>query len=101
MTNLTNVTTVYNETVIVMSITSPSTATRVGIAARPSPEEERAEHERHRGTLTEQTRHEHMASQNKQNFASKNHGRPAFAATAKPGEFKERGVVGAKAAGAA
>src|SRR5208282_3418652 len=33
-------------------------------------------------------------------FASENHGRPAVAATAKPGEFSGRGVVTAKAAGA-
>jgi hypothetical protein len=44
--------------------------------------------------------HEHAASQNKALFASNNHGAPAVAATARPGEFSGRGVVAAKAAGA-
>jgi hypothetical protein len=72
-----------------------------GITARPRPEEERAEHEEHRAALTAQTQHEHEASHERQNFASENHGRPAIAATARPGEFKGHGVVAAKAAGAA
>jgi WXXGXW repeat (2 copies) len=72
-----------------------------GITARPRPEEERAEHEEHRAALTAQTQHEHEASHERQNFASENHGRPAIAATARPGEFKGHGVVAAKAAGGA
>jgi hypothetical protein len=72
-----------------------------GIIARPRPEEERAEHEEHRAALATQTQHEHEASHERQNFASENHGRPAIAATARPGEFKGHGVVAAKTAGAA
>jgi hypothetical protein len=37
-----------------------------------------------------------MASTNKTLFASQNHGQPAIAATAKPGEFTGKGVVAAK-----
>ena len=59
-----------------------------------------AEHEHHTEPLAAQTRHEHLASQNKQNFASANHGRPAIAATAKAGVFSGKGVVAAKSAGA-
>jgi hypothetical protein len=70
-----------------------------GITARPTVQEERAEHEEHRAALTAQTEHEHAAGQNRQNFASENHGRPAIAATARPGEFIGHGVVAAKAAG--
>ena len=100
VTNITNVTTVYNKTVIVNENHVAFNGGEGGIAARPTHEEERAEHEHHREPLAAQTRHEHMAGQNKQNFASENHGRPAIAATAKPGEFKGKGVVAAKSAGA-
>ena len=100
VTNITNVTTVYNKTVIVNENHVAFNGGEGGVAARPTHEEERAEHEHHTERLAAQTRHEHMASQNKQNFASENHGRPAIAATAKPGEFKGKGVVAAKSAGA-
>src|SRR5579863_10122462 len=70
-----------------------------GLQARPTHEEEVAEHEHHTAPLAAQTQHEHAASQNRQNFASENHGRPAIAATARPGEFSGRGVVSARAAG--
>jgi hypothetical protein len=43
--------------------------------------------------------HEHAASQNRQLFASENHGRPAIAATGRPGDFSGRNVVRAKASG--
>ncbi len=72
-----------------------------GITARPTHAEEIAEHEHHMKPLAAQTRQEHAASRNRQNFASENHGRPAIAATARPGEFKGHGVVAAKSAGAA
>ncbi len=72
-----------------------------GLAARPTPEEERFSREPHQPALAAQTEHEHAASQNRALFASANHGRPAVAATAKPGEFSGHGVVAAKAAGAA
>src|SRR5947209_421972 len=101
--NVTNVTNVYNKTVIVNN----TNVTRVsynggegGVRARPSHEEERAEHEHHREALPEQQKHEHAAAQNRENFASANHGRPAIAATAKPAQFKGPGVIRAKAAGA-
>ena len=42
-----------------------------GVTARPTPEEERAEHEQHQAALPAQQQHEHAASQNKENFASK------------------------------
>jgi hypothetical protein len=71
-----------------------------GVAARPTPAEEAAAHEPHQAPLATQTQHEHAASQNKALFASNNHGAPAVAATAKPGEFSGKGVVAAKAAGA-
>jgi hypothetical protein len=42
-----------------------------------------------------QTQHEHTASTNRALLASENHGRPAIAATARPGEFSGHGVVAA------
>jgi WXXGXW repeat (2 copies) len=100
VTNITNVTTVYNKTVIVNENHVAFNGGEGGVAARPTHEEEIAEHEHHTEPLAAQTRHEHLASQNKQNFASANHGRPAIAATAKPGVFSGKGVVAAKSAGA-
>jgi hypothetical protein len=71
-----------------------------GIAARPTPAEEAAAREPHQAPLAAQTQHEHAASQNRALFASENHGAPAVAATAHPGEFSGHNVVAAKAAGA-
>ena len=70
-----------------------------GISAHPSREEEAYGREKHQAALADQTRHEHEASHNRALFASENHGRPAVAATGRPGEFKGHGVVAAKAAG--
>src|SRR5258708_25354311 len=99
VTNVTNVTTVYNKTVIVNENHVAFNGGEGGVSARPSHEEEKAEHEHHREALASQTKHEHMASQNKQNFASANHGRPAVAATAKAGGFHAKCVLAAKSAG--
>ena len=95
-----NVTNVYNRTVVVNNMHTSFNGPG-GIEARPTAEEERYSHEPHTAALASQTEHEHAASQNKQLFASENHGRPAIAATGRPGEFSGHGVTGAKAAGAA
>lgn len=71
-----------------------------GIAARPTASEEAAAREPHQSALATQSQHEHAASQNRAMFASANHGAPAVAATARPGEFSGHNVVAAKAAGA-
>ncbi len=96
--NVTSVTNVYSRTVVVNN-TRTSFNGPGGIERSPSREEEQYGREQHTAALSSQTEHEHMASQNRQNFASENHGRPAIAATARPGEFSGRGVVQAKAAG--
>jgi hypothetical protein len=98
--NVTNVTNVYNRTVIVNNVHTSFNGAG-GIEARPTPQEQRYEREPHTVALSTQTEHEHAASQNKQLFASENHGRPAVAATARPGEFSGRGVERANAAGEA
>lgn len=66
-----------------------------GISARPTSAEMAAEHEHHIAPTEMQTQHEHTASTNRALLASENHGRPAIAATARPGEFSGHGVVAA------
>jgi hypothetical protein len=70
-----------------------------GVRVRPTPQQVAYAHESHHAPVAAQLQHEHAASQNRALFASQNHGRPAVAATARPGDFKGH-VVAAKAAGA-
>jgi hypothetical protein len=53
-------------------------------------------HEQHVAALPAQMQHERTAGANRELLASENHGRPAIAATAKPGEFTGRGVIAAR-----
>src|SRR4029077_5054487 len=53
----------------------------------------------HRGPVAAQLQHQRAASQNRALSARENHGRPPVAATARPGDFRGRGVVAARAAG--
>jgi hypothetical protein len=101
--NVTEVHNVYNTTVI----NNTTTVNRVsynggngGINERPTPQEEAAAHERHIPPVPAQTQQVQAARALPQLRASANHGKPAVAATSKPGAFTERGVVQAKQAGA-
>jgi hypothetical protein len=92
------ITNVYSKTVIV-----DTNVTRVsfnggtgGTTAQATPQEQAAAHEHHVTATAAQTQHRQMASTNKALFASQNHGQPAIAATAKPGEFTGKGVVAAR-----
>jgi hypothetical protein len=96
--NVTNVTNVYNRTVVVNNVHTSFNGPG-GIESRPTPQEEAYGREPHTAALAVQTQHEHAASQNRQLFASENHGRPAIAATARPGEFSGPHVQRASAAG--
>jgi hypothetical protein len=87
--NVTNIRNVYSRTVVVNNVHTSFNGPG-GIEARPTAEEERFAHEQHTPALAAQTEHEHAASQNRASFASENHGRPAIAATARPGEFSGR-----------
>jgi hypothetical protein len=98
--NVTNVH-IYNKTVInnvVVNHVSYNGGAG-GINARPTPEEERAMNEHHFAPTGLQLQHEHTASTNRELLASVNHGRPAVAATARPGEFHGGGVVAGRAPG--
>ena len=64
-----------------------------GVNARPSHEQESWGRERHFEPTRVQVKHEDSASRNRAFLVSENHGRPAIAATARPGEFHGREVV--------
>ncbi|HMD96656.1 MAG TPA: hypothetical protein VKM93_04900 [Terriglobia bacterium] len=94
--NITNIPNVYNRTVVNnVSGTRASFNGPGGITARPTPAELAVARDPHRPATTMQTEHERVASANRSQWASVNHGRPAVAATAKPGAFNGRGVVAA------
>jgi len=100
--NITNIHNVYNTTVI-----NNNTTNRIsynggngGINERPRPDEVQAEHERHLPPASLQRQHEQVARTEPQQRASVNHGRPAVAATDRPGQFRGAGAVPAKEAGA-
>ncbi|HTL97762.1 MAG TPA: YXWGXW repeat-containing protein [Holophagaceae bacterium] len=92
------VTNVYNRTVVNTTINRVSyNGGSGGVASRPTTEERQAESERHLEPTSAQSRHIEAAGQNRQLLASVNRGKPAFAATARPGDF--RNAVPARAAG--
>ena len=95
----TSVTHVYNRTVVNNSSTTSFNGGTGGVQAHPTAQEQAAEHEQHQAPLASQTQHEHAASQNRENFASENHGRPAVAATARPGDFSSHSAVPARSSG--
>ena len=95
-------TTVIHTTYVDRTVVRTETVNRVsfnggtgGITARASASEMAAEHDHHIAPTAMQTQHEHSASTNRGLLASENHGRPAIAATAHPGEFSGHGVVAA------
>jgi hypothetical protein len=70
-----------------------------GIHARPTREEEFADHDRHFDATRDQVEHRDEAGHNRAQFASFNHGHPDVAATPRPGQFNDRGVGHANARG--
>jgi hypothetical protein len=94
-----HITNVYNETIVDNNVTRVSfNGGAGGTTVRPTPEEEAAVHEQHVAAIPAQLQHERTAGVNKELLASENHGRPAIAATAKPGEFSGKGVMAAREA---
>ena len=95
----TRITNVYNRTVIVNRTTNVSyNGGTGGVRAEPTPAETAAAREQRVAATPAQLQHEKAASTNRELLASVNHGSPAVAATAKPGEFAGRGVVAARGA---
>jgi hypothetical protein len=100
VTNISNtrITNVYNRDVTVNRVTRVAyNGGRGGTTARPTPAEIAAAQGRHIAPSAAQLRQERLASTNQALRASFNHGDPAIAATARPGEFA-RGVVPAHSA---
>ena len=96
--NVVNVRNVYNENVNVNTVNRVSyNGGPGGIQARPRPQEERADQERHLAPVQAQRQHFQTARANPELHASANHGKPAVAATARPGDFHS--AVPARAAG--
>src|SRR5271156_2474483 len=94
-----NVTNVYNHTVInntTVNRTSFNGGTG-GIQAQPNAQERAAVRENHIQPTAAQVQHVNQAQANPQLRASENGGKPAIAATARPGDFKS--AVPARAAG--
>jgi YXWGXW repeat-containing protein len=99
--NVTEIHNTYNTTVINNTTTNVSyNGGSGGIQRQPNSREEAAAHERHIAPVAAQMHQVQIARANPQLRASVNQGRPPIAATSRPGEFKGRGVVAAKAAGA-
>jgi hypothetical protein len=97
--NVTEIHNTYNKTVIVNNVHTSFNGGEGGIRAHATREEEAAGREHHMEATHEQVEHQHSASKDRSFRASENHGRPAIAATSRPGQFSGKGVVAAKANG--
>ena len=86
---------IYNKTVInnVTVNRISYNGGRGGIYARPTHEQEMWGHEHHFEPTNMQRDHERGAGHNREFLATENHGRPAIAATSRPGEFHGPRVV--------
>lgn len=98
--NVTNVTTHYSTTVRTVRPAGASFNGPGGTTVRPTPEQQAAARERRVSLTGEQEHHMRVAREDPKQRATVNKGRPAIAATVKPGEFTGRGVTGASRAGA-
>jgi len=98
--NTTVINNYYNRTVVVNNTTVNNASYNGGphgIQARPSERDRIAEHDRHIEARHEQIEHDHAARTDRRQWASENHGRPAVAASGRPGDF-HRDVVAAREA---
>ena len=87
--NVTNVTNVYNRTVIVNNRTTVAyNGGPGGIAARPTPQEAAFGREQHLQPTANQMSHQNFAAQDRTQFASYNHGHPGVPAAASVGAFR-------------
>jgi hypothetical protein len=100
--NVTQIHNTYNTTII----NNNTTINRVsynggngGTNVRPTRKEEELARERHVPPVAAQARHVEEARGDRELRASVNHGKPPVAATARPGEFRDRGMVAAREAG--
>ena len=97
--NVTNITTYYNKTVRTVRPVGASFNGPGGVTVRPTPAQLAAARERRVSLTSEQEHHMKVARTDPKQRLAVNHGRPAIAATVRPGEFTGRGVTGANRAG--
>jgi len=98
--NVVNIHNVYNETVVNRTENRVSyNGGQGGIDARPTREQEAAEHERHLPPAAAQEKQRDEARGNRELRASANHGKPPIAATARAGDFSGHDAVPARQAG--
>ena len=102
-----NTTVIHNTYVNKTVINNNTTVNRVsynggtgGVTAQPTAAEQAVARENHVAPTSLQAQHEQAARNDRNMRASVNGGRPAVAATPKPGVFHGPGVVAARAAGA-
>ena len=100
--NIANIHNVYSKAVINnVTVNNVSyNGGRGGISTRPTSFERQVATENHRAPTEMQLQHHEAARSNRALLASVNHGRPAIAATAHPGDFAGRGIVRASRSGA-
>ena len=92
---------VYNEQVSNVNVNRVSfNGGNGGIDARPTAREEAVERGRHIPPVTAQVQHAQIARGNPELRASTNLGKPAIAATRRPGAFQDNGALKASEAGA-
>jgi len=96
--NVTNIHNTYNKTVINnITINNISyNGGNGGVGARPTAQEQAAQHEEHLRPTPEQAQHVQAASNNRALFISENHGAPPIAATPRPGAFNDHAVIPAR-----
>jgi hypothetical protein len=102
VTNFGNVhiTNVYDKTVVINNNSRVSyNGGRGGIIARPTPADEALARAAHIPPTHAQTQHLRTASMNSDSLASANHGKPAVAATRRPGDFKGPGAMPSREGG--
>ncbi len=97
------ITNVYNQTIVKNTTINRASFNggAGGLATKPTNEELLAEKEPHIPASRLQVDQARASSTRGEQFVSANQGKPAIAATQRPGEFKGKGVVPAKAAGKA
>lgn len=97
--NITSVTNVYSRNVVANTNHISYNGGHGGLTARPTATQLSYGREHHTGPVAAQLEQERGARQNHSSFASVNHGRPAIAATSRPGEFTGAHTIAARAAG--
>jgi len=89
----------YNERITVNNNSRAAFNGPGGVEARPTAEEEAAAHEKHIDATKEQVAHREAAAKNPELNAKRNGGKPAIAATSKPGDFTHGVVMASCSAG--